>query len=188
MIKSKKELREFYKEKRRSLTQKEQKDLLILNNFKQSSLYLSCKSLFVYVSGKIEVDTRRLIGCALKSGKKVACPVCDTNECTIKFYYINSLSELKCGAYGIEEPDISLCAEATADKETVVIVPGLSFDLNGYRLGFGKGYYDRFISSNTEPTYVGLCYSDCICKALPNNEYDKKVSAFVTEEKINFIS
>lgn len=187
MMQNKKDLRTLYKQKRQCLAQKEEKDLLILNNFKQSSLYLSCKNLFVYVSGKIEVDTRRLIKDALKSGKKVACPVCNTEECTMNFYYISSLSHLKVGAYGIEEPDSSACPEAIPTDDTVVVVPGLSFDQNGYRLGFGKGYYDRYISSH-KAKYIGLCYDECISKTLPKGEYDKKVSAFVTEEKIHYIS
>lgn len=187
MNKTKKELRAFYKDIRCSMQQKEKKDALILNNFKQSSLYLSCTSLFVYVSGKIEVETKQLIKDALLSGKKVACPVCNTAECTMKFYYISSFSQLKSGAYGILEPDTSLCEEALPSDGTVVIVPGLSFDKEGYRLGFGKGYYDRFISSN-RLTYVGFCYDECLCEKLPKDEYDQKVSAFVTEEKIHYVS
>lgn len=187
MIKSKKELRSYFKKIRSELSDKENKDRLILNNFKQSGLYLNCNCLFTYVSSEIEVNTRELIKSALKDGKKVACPVCDTEKCTMRFYFIDSFNDLKSGAYGIMEPDTSICKPAQVTEHTLLIVPGLSFDEGGYRLGFGKGYYDRFISSH-DVCCAGLCYDECIVPSLPKNQFDQKVSVVVTDRKIYNVS
>lgn len=145
--------------------------------------YNKCGSLFVYVSSVGEVGTRQLIAHALKDGKKVCVPKCNTDECTMTFYQINSMDELSLGAYGILEPDTQKCSRAAADKNSLCIVPGLSFDKRGYRLGFGKGYYDRFLSDFIGEA-VGLCYECCLSEKLIINEFDQKVSALITENKI----
>lgn len=169
---------------RKNLTDKEAKDrqiferLLSIGEAERSELILA------YVSSPIEVDTRRFIEYTLRKGKKVALPVCgeETNE--MSFYLIESLDRLVPGKYkGIPEPDQSVCQKCEVDEKTVCIVPGLSFDKNGYRLGFGKGYYDRFLCEHSVFT-IGLCYEECISESLPVENHDKPVSVVVTEKEI----
>lgn len=183
MKSTKKELRAYFKSLRKSMTDKEQKDLEILNRLKESALYSSSDTFYVYVSSNIEIDTRKLIKLLLNNGKTVAVPLCEPENCTMEFYMIKSLSELSSGSYGIYEPDSNKSQKADFDENTVCIVPGLSFDKNGFRLGFGKGYYDRFLSVFTGKS-VGLCYDECMSEELICDKYDKKVSAVVTESKI----
>lgn len=170
--------------RRRSIENKTELDSEIFHRLTRLEEIRSSEVIFVYVSSPIEVDTLRFIDWAIESGKKVAAPLCDTEKCLMSFYAFNSFDCLKKGAYkGIAEPDVKRCASAFADSKTVCLVPGLSFDKNGFRLGFGKGYYDRFLSDFSGIT-VGLCYDDFLCEKLPTDEFDKNVSVLVTEKEI----
>ena len=142
--------------------------------------YTSCKTLFTFVSSDIEVDTIYIIEKALSDGKQVAVPKCTDKTGHMEFYYINSLNELKTGYFSILEPDTNICKKA--DSFTgLCIVPGLCFDYQGFRIGFGKGYYDRFLQ-RFKGTTVGICYSKCIEKELPKGAYDRSVDILVTDK------
>lgn len=111
-------------------------------------------SVFTYASAPIEVDTRKIIHYCLEKKIPVALPV--SGESDMKFYYIRNLDELKPGRYGIDEPSVSL--PAVADRKTLCIVPALCADEKGFRLGYGKGYYDRFLANFIGKAIV-ICYS-----------------------------
>lgn len=177
----KKEKRAYFKQRRKNMLSKKEKDLLILNNIKASDIYNKIEDAFVYVSSEIEVDTRNLIEGMLSDGIKVAVPVSHEEDCSMSFYYINSLEELKVGTYGILEPDENKAKKAHFNKNTVCFVPALSFDKNGFRLGFGKGYYDRFLSSFSGIT-VGLCYEECMSEKLVHDKFDQAVQNVITEK------
>ncbi len=178
---TKRELRAFFKQKRKNMLSKEEKDLAILNNIKADNIYNKIDDAFIYVSSEIEVDTKSLISQMLSDGIKVAVPVSYPKDRSMAFYYINSLSELRPGNYGILEPDEKKAKKASFDENTVCFVPALSFDKNGFRLGFGKGYYDRFLSSFNGIT-VGLCYEECICEKLIHDNFDRRVQSVMTEK------
>jgi 5-formyltetrahydrofolate cyclo-ligase len=149
--------------------------------------YAKARVIFTYVSKQIEVDTTALICSALESGKKVAVPLCIPETIGMEFYEINSLDELVSGTYGVLEPDPSKSRLVKNQKNSICIVPGLSFDSQGYRLGYGKGYYDRFLSGY-QGTTVGLCYAKCMKWELPHGYYDRPVDILVTEKYIRRIS
>lgn len=112
-------------------------------------------NVFCYASTAIEVDTRRFLEYCLSKNIPTALPVSGDTE--LSFYYINSLDELKKGRYNIDEPpDIR---PAFADEKTLCIVPALCADGDGFRLGYGKGYYDRFLK-DFKGTSVIICYKD----------------------------
>ena len=142
--------------------------------------YKSCRQLFVYVSKDIEVDTKQIILQALEDGKKVAAPRCITEGSLMDFYYISSLADLEKGTFGVLEPKPDVCRKATDFSDGVCIVPGLSFDSEGYRLGYGKGYYDRFLN-DFDGCKIGICYSACVKWELPHGFYDRPVDLLVTE-------
>lgn len=181
MSETKRELRAYFKQKRKNMLSKKEKDLLILNNIKASDIYNKITDAFVYVSSEIEVDTRSLIEVMLSDGIRVAVPVSHPRDCSMSFYYINSLGELKEGIYGILEPDENEAKKANFNEKTVCFVPALSFDKKGFRLGFGKGYYDRFLSSFSGVT-VGLCYEECISEKLIHDKFDQAVQSVITEK------
>ncbi len=175
-------------EKRKKLSQSEKKDydIRIANKLFNTWCYRECDKVFAYASKDIEVDTFEIIEKALKSGKKVALPYCVSGTRNMEFYYINSLSDLKVGSYCVMEPDINVCEKAVADKNSICIVPALSFDLKGYRLGYGGGYYDRFLK-NFPGITLGICYDICIKnEGLLYGKYDRTVKYVITENR--FIS
>lgn len=125
-----------------------------LDIFGQVKPYLDkASAVFTYASTDIEVDTRRIIAYCLEHEIPVALPV--SGESELEFFFIKSADELKKGRFNIDEPP---CAyPAAADENTLCIVPALCADGEGLRLGYGRGYYDRFLSGFIG-TSVILCY------------------------------
>ena len=136
-----------------------------------------------YVSTDIEVDTREFIKALLDAGKRVAVPRCEGGPSEMNFYYINSLDELSPGSFGVDEPDPQKNVMLSITESTVCIVPAFMFDENGYRLGYGKGYYDRYLSRYRGST-IGICYSANIQKELYHGKYDRSVDLVVTDKDI----
>ena len=174
-------LRNKYKAIRSSMgdKQKHKMDKSIMKKVISLREYSKEDTIFTYVSKTIEVDTLNIIEKALKDNKKVAVPKCITKTRGMDFYYINSLSDLEVGTFGVLEPIVSKCKIVTDFKRGLCIVPGFSFDRFGYRLGYGMGYYDRFLS-NFQGSTVGLCYYNCMKKELPHGYYDRPVDIIVT--------
>lgn len=122
--------------------------------FEQLKPFLdSAESVFTYVSTEIEVDTRRLIRYCLERRIPVAAPVSGDTELT--FYYISRSNDLTPGRFGIDEPKRDRIA--VADERTLCVVPALCADGMGMRLGYGRGYYDRFLSEFHGMSVI-LCY------------------------------
>lgn len=160
-------------------------DDVILHRFLSLREYRHAKMIFTYVSKPIEVDTAALIRAVLASGRKVAAPLCFPETCGMKFYEIRSLEDLTVGSYGVLEP-VSSGPPAEISEKDLCIVPGFSFDSHGYRLGYGKGYYDRFLS-DFQGIAIGLCYSGCVKAELPHGYYDRPVNILVTDRYIHRI-
>ena len=146
--------------------------------------YKACETLFVFVSSPIECDTRQIIADALQRGKRVAVPRCADRFGKMDFYYIRSFDDLSRGTFGLEEPDPQTCERVTDLSSGFCIVPGLCFDLEGYRVGFGKGYYDRFLDEFGGVT-AGICYTKFTEKQLPRGAFDRHTDILVTERFIN---
>lgn len=179
----KSEFRKEFKEKRKALCDKKSKDNDICQNFLNSDLYKNSKQILCYAALGGEIDTDVIMQKAFEDNKLVALPVCLDLSGTMEFYYINSLECIKIGAFGIREPDMERCTAVSDYADSVCIVPALSFDKNGFRLGYGKGYYDRFIEKFTSIS-AGLCYNNFISDELPTDKYDKSVDYIFTENEI----
>lgn len=177
------ELRQKYRSLRQSMPQeiKNQRDEAIADQVRRLWQYNSNSILLIYVSTPIEVDTFRIIRRALEDGKRVAVPRCVPDSRQMDFYYIQSIEELAPGMFGVLEPEAN--PERLYDERDggLCIVPAFSYDWQGYRLGYGKGYYDRFLS-RFEGNIVGICYSDCVQRTLPHGRYDRPVELLVTEK------
>lgn len=182
----KNELRAVYKRLRIECPEdvKKSLDKSLAERFLSLDEYKNCKTLFAFVSSAIEVDTSLIIKTALADGKRLAVPKCRGKSGLMDFYYINSTDCLEKGAFSILEPNPEICQLADDLSEGLCLVPGLCFDLQGYRLGFGKGYYDRFLNDFGGIT-VGLCYSRCIERELPKGVFDRSVDILITEKFIN---
>ena len=133
-------------------------------------------SVFCYASMEIEVDTRRFIDHCLKKGIPVALPVSGDKE--LSFYYIESIDELSKGRYNIDEPP--KIRPALADEKTLCVVPALCADGNGFRLGYGKGYYDRFLR-NFKGTSITICYKD-FKREVPTEPFDMRTTFTVFDK------
>ena len=178
----KKQKRAELKKQREELADKELFSDKIADAFLSSDIYQNADTLLLYYSVGSEVSTSRILKIAWMDNKRVAFPVCIDNKGFMEFYYVTDEAELVDGMYGIKEP----CKESEKydfSHPGLCIVPGLSFDRNGYRIGYGKGYYDRFLSKFNGIS-VGLCYESLVSESLPRDAYDKKVNYLITDKKI----
>ena len=185
----KKNLRAQFRQVRERMSPERKKrlDAAILDRLLSLREYESARTVFTYVSKPAEVDTMGLIDAALSSGRKVAVPVSFPEDCRMEFREIRSVGELVPGLYGVLEPAPERTCPADDSGNILCVVPGLSFDSQGYRLGYGKGYYDRFLSAFGGIT-VGLCYSACMKWDLPHGYYDRPVDILITEKYLRRIS
>lgn len=177
-------LREEAKAYRHNLSslEKQELDCGVMKNVLKLREYKNCEILYVYVSTEIEVDTKQIISAALKDGKKVAVPRCVPNTRQMVFHYITDISELKVGTFGVLEPPENLPV-ANDYNNSLMIVPAMIIDKFGYRLGYGKGYYDRYIANYTGVT-AGICYTNNIKYKIYHGKYDKKLAYIITEKYI----
>ncbi len=137
--------------------------------FEQIKPFLDkASSVFTYASTEIEVDTRRIIEYCLERGIPTALPISGDSELT--FCLIGDANELSKGRFGIDEPPPTY--PAAADSGTLCVVPALCADGKGFRLGYGRGYYDRFLSG-FEGTSVILCYKSFL-RGVPREPHDIK--------------
>lgn len=181
----KQHLRAEYKEKRRALseTEKARLDRKITNKFLNLFQYREAQTLLCYVSTEIEVDTFQILRRALEDGKTVAVPRCVDGTREMDFYILTDLKQLSVGAFGVLEPNSAKCEKLTDLSDGLCVVPALCYDLNGFRLGYGKGYYDRFLSRFAGNT-VGLVYENCLCGSLPHGKFDRRIEKIVTENRV----
>lgn len=156
-------------------------DLKISLTFLSGDEYFRASELYIYVSAKSEVDTFKIISRAFADGKKVAVPHCANGM--MSFYYINSTDDLVCSQFGIPTVDVKKAIKAEPCNDTLCVVPALSFDSEGNRLGYGGGYYDRFLSVNKVKT-VGLCREISISDSLPTDKYDVKIDCVITDKSV----
>lgn len=151
----------------------------------------SARSIMCYVSFGNEVYTHDLIKKWICDGKQVSVPCVVNNVKESKYMHavkINSFDELKvAGKYGILEPPLLDCNIINPKMLDVVIVPGCAFDINKNRMGFGAGYYDRFLSNvSSECKKIGICFDFQILDKIPFEEHDVPLDLVVTEKRIIF--
>lgn len=180
----KKSLRKKYKIIRENIEDKKIKSDIIFKNIIQTTEYKNAKIIAAYSSFGDEVDTLNLIEYSIKLNKIIALPrIIDNN---LKFYRIYSLEDkMKKNKFGINEP-IEDEENYIEDKEIdLVIIPGLCFDVNKNRLGFGRGFYDRFLESKNFKS-IAICFEEQVIKEkiIPTTDKDIKVNKIITEDKI----
>lgn len=181
---NKKDLRIQYKIIRKSVADKSDADRRIAGYFINSPFFHNFDIYLCYVSVGSEVDTAVIIDKLLSAGKRVAVPNCQNG--TMDFFEILSADELIIGAYGIPTADTAKANKITDFSRALCLVPALSFDKSGFRLGYGGGYYDRFLYAKNIKT-LGLCYEDCISECLPAEEHDIKIKSVLTEKGFRFL-
>ncbi|MBQ8550413.1 MAG: 5-formyltetrahydrofolate cyclo-ligase [Clostridia bacterium] len=159
-----------------------ERDGKIAENVRRLHQYAPAGTLLIYVSTPIEIDTKLIIENAFADGKRVAVPRCIPETRLMEFHYITSLEDLSAGSFGVLEPSED-CPIVKDFSGCLMIVPAIQFDISGYRLGYGKGYYDRYMSRFTGVS-AGLCYSEEIRRHMYHGRYDKPVDIIVTDRYI----
>ncbi len=139
--------------------------------------------IFCFVGAGWEIDTVPLIRTALRMGKRVAVPRC-VGEGEMEAYEITSLEELRPGRYGIAEPEPS-CRPVSAAEIDLAILPCLSCDAEGRRLGHGGGYYDRYLAG-TDFVTAAVCRKKLLLEKVCTEPHDRRADLVVTEEEIFF--
>ncbi len=179
----KNELRKKYKLKRGLLTDAEvkEKSICASNIFLESKIYKNAKNIMLYAPLGNETDTTHIMNRAFDEDKVVILPVTDEKNCEITPCYVKNGEKLLKGAFSIDEPMEKRVADIS--KIDVILVPGIVFDKNGRRVGFGKGCYDRFLK-NTSALKIGFCYDFQICDKIPAEEHDITVDFLITEKEI----
>lgn len=143
------------------------------------------KKILFYMSVGSEVRTESMIEDALKLGKEIAVPAVDTENNALRVCELHDCdTELEPGTFGIPEPKKECRREVPAETIDLVIVPGIAFDRKGTRIGYGKGFYDRLLSSMPKARTLGLAYDFQLIQALPEEEHDIRVNKIVTESGV----
>ncbi len=146
----------------------------------ESGVLNNADTVLIYKSTDIEVSTDGIIEYCLKSDKKIAIPRCFEGH-RMKFYYYDGNEELERSKYGILEPYENIEHEVVYSDNTVCIVPALAIDKTGYRLGYGGGFYDRFLAEHSNILPVIICYSENIIDSLVHDQFDRRAALAVTE-------
>jgi len=180
----KRELRRHYRARRRSLSVADRAkwDRTLCEQILSLPCWDEAKILLAYHPLGDEPDLRPVVQWALEKQMTVAFPVCDPETSTMVFRAVRSLDELQIGSYGIFEPT-EACPVLEDFDGALCLVPALCFDRQGFRIGYGKGYYDRFLSAHAVMT-VGATYHALIAESLPCEPTDKAVSILITERGI----
>ena len=166
----KKELRKTIREQKRAMTEVQ----IVTASQRLGELFLNCKqyqeakTIYGYLPYNQEVRTVPMLEQAIRDGKRVAVPKCYGEE--MKFIYMDDLTKVEKGYANIPEP---IADEPVADDPTaLVLMPGLAFTTDGKRMGYGGGFYDKFLAAEPNHPTVALCYAFQMVEDLPTEEYD----------------
>lgn len=189
MLKNK--LREALKAKRNSLSDDEMAGMskVIKDQILGLDIYKSSSNILSFISFPKEVDTKELIKSALDCQKNIYAPRVGNKN--MDFYKINNLEDLITSKFGVSEPipnpnNLFLLNEDRLKEKTIMIIPGLAFDSMGNRLGYGKGYYDEYLSRDYAKNFIkiAVAYDFQIIDEVPTDEYDIPVDFIVTPSTI----
>lgn len=166
----KKELRKRIREQKRAMTPEEieARSAKLGELFVNSEAYRSAKTIYGYLPYNQEVRTVPMLEQALRDGKRVAVPKCYGDE--MRFIFMEDLGAVEKGYAGIPEP---IADDPIADDETaLVLMPGMAFDPQGHRIGYGGGFYDKFLAKEPNHPTLALCYEFQMLPHLETEEYD----------------
>ena len=179
---NKKNIRSLISEKRDNIS-KNEKDFLdrkIINFLTSLEEFIISKNICIYVNYKSEINTKKIIKIALENNKNIYVPRIKKNR-EMEFVKIKSLDDLEKNKMGILEPKLNL--KDSVEKIDINVLPGLAFDLEGGRIGYGGGYYDRYFYDK-ECLNISLCYEIQIIDKIPMESHDIEYDYLISEERI----
>lgn len=182
MAERKKNMRAYMRARRAEVVNRDVKEDLLVQNFfsaLQGAGLDAYKSVFLYLSYSHEADTDKLLNAFLQQGKTVYCPRVEGKEMKAVLY-----GELALSARGIREP----LGEAFYGDIDVAVVPLTAVDEQGNRLGYGGGYYDKYLSAHPKTLRIGYCYDEQIVRDVPVEANDIPLEIIVTDKRIIYIN
>lgn len=171
--------------KRNALTREEaeSKSAAIAANLMKTAEYKAARAVMFYAAKGNEVQTEEMIKTVLKEGKTVLLPITNLEKKEIEAAVINDYdNDLKKGAFGIMEPNGK--SEVNEKLIDAVVVPGVAFDIEGHRLGYGHGFYDKLLHRLANAAKIGLAYDFQIVNKLPRESHDERMDIIVTESSL----
>ena len=182
----KSDIRKRIQNKRNSLPirDRNKRSKIIAEKFFGTAYYNNSNKILIFYPFRSEIDVTIIIRQALENKKNIILPRIHGQE--LKLFYVDNLKkQLERGAYGIMEPATDLCRPAKISDIDLVVVPGISFDKNLNRLGYGGGYYDRLLLCIPEGVKkIALCFDIQVVDSIPVSEHDIKVDILITDTKI----
>jgi len=156
----------------------------IFQNLRKNTFFTDAHNVMIYLDFKHEVKTDDIIEYCLGNGKKVYVPICIPETHEISISRITGLDQLQSGHFGIREPFPENVRLSDSSLVDLVLIPGVAFDASGNRIGFGAGYYDRFMKRlRADAVKAALAYSFQIVGQVPADEYDIPADYIVTENE-----
>ena len=174
---NKQELRKAIRTRKRAMTEEEieRRSRSLCQKFLESDAYRACRTLYGYLPYNQEVRTLPILAQALADGKQVAVPKVYGDD--MKFIVLTDLSQVSKGYAGIPEPIAD--APVAEDETALVLMPGLAFDPQGHRIGYGGGFYDKFLSREPNHPTLALCYEFQMVEHLETEEFDIPVDTVI---------
>ena len=189
MKNNKEKLRKNWMNKRKKVEKNSgtKKSKKIINNIISLKEIKKSKNIMVYISYRSEVATDKLINLLLNKNKRIFAPYCIKNEKRMEIVEIKDPGQdLEKGAYGIKEPAKNIRSNNENPKNLdLVIVPAVAFSKDGFRVGYGGGYYDRFLARLRNDTIsIGINYEEMLFNTVPKEDHDLAVDMVITDKKI----
>lgn len=185
MTESKKSIRKAMTAAFKQMDEGERADISrqLQENLFQSELWENAETIGVYLSMGMEWDTHEVVAQAFLEDKHVTVPKTIPDSKELIFYRITDPSQTIKGNFGLEEPDIQVTTAKDKDAIDLLIVPGLVFTQNGYRVGFGGGYYDRYLA-NFVHTTASLVHTNQFVDTFPIEPFDIPINYLITEQGV----
>ncbi|WP_342028667.1 5-formyltetrahydrofolate cyclo-ligase [Oceanobacillus limi] len=174
-------LKDLSNEEKRGIEKK------LLHNLLHSDLWRDSGTIGVTISQGFEWDTQEIVKLGWKANKQIVVPKCFPTDKKLKFYELTDFDQLEVVYYNLLEPNPQKTTEVNLSNIDLLVVPGLLFDRNGYRIGFGGGYYDRLLSDYAGTT-ISMVSKIQLMEELPVEAFDIPVQHFVTESGVHHIS
>lgn len=160
----------------------QKKCMMIRNRLFKERAWIESRYIALTLSVGREVETAAIISRAWAEDKAVAVPKCNPANKTLTFYRIKSFRELEFGFYGLLEPKPSETSVVPDLALDLAVVPGVVFDRNGYRIGYGGGYYDRFLAHYHGKT-ISLLLEAQLAESVPVESHDQRIELLITEQR-----
>ncbi len=183
----KRALRQVVREKRDALAESERRERARQIKERLFSLpeFKNAHAILFYAAFGGEVPTYEMMEESLEMGKRVILPITDTETKHLVLREVRDLNNLKKNKYGIPEPGLENTLRYEPGLINLVIVPGVAFDPYGHRIGYGGGYYDRFLRKlKPSVSKIGIAFDIQIVPEIPKEEYDLPVDEIVTESRV----